>query len=561
MVAGGGPAAANLGRLAGSVSACLGFRAPGSAAAADAPRSYLMDGASSTQDADLRAAAAQLGFDNAGGLFDGSLGGSMSGVDGDNGSATSNGLRNAGQTLGRQANTAFEAMAAAADTAQGNPTVLRDVISHQLGPIPHLLDGLVSGCAALAPTGSDSMSSGVGGVGIGYGSSMTGHGVVGGGAGGVSGSELSSLKRPKEESPDDEDGRPGKKLAREPSGGGGEGSASNSTNTSTGAGVGSGNGPGVTNTGAMTTANSVTTSTITATGASTGSGGASQSENGGGASLSPAAAAPPASNLLARADVAAADFRHGGGEELMALLEAKVGRLFSLEAEYTHVRATSMSKGVLTEANNSAPAGRGGIEGTSTMMMLTGIKNESQDDMNTAVNGAVGSVGGGSVMGTVTGTSAAITGGMAESSEGGEAGGRVEAAGNVKRVLARLKAVRAGHFVVYVQFDVGGNVYRPCDVSVLSWGEAGENDLSGRGCGVGSDGNKGRTRGFMEALNGTKPWRTSQHTAFIRVSGHAYQVSRVESSRCRVGILVSVALAFICACFACLVFCHIYFLF
>lgn len=87
MVSGGGAAAANLGRLAGSVSARLGFRAPGSTASSEAGRAYLGGAGGTAQDADLRAAEGSLGLGrgNGGGV-----------------SPTSTGLRMAGQTLGRQ---------------------------------------------------------------------------------------------------------------------------------------------------------------------------------------------------------------------------------------------------------------------------------------------------------------------------------------------------------------------------------------------------------------------------------------------------------------------------
>lgn len=426
MVAGGGPAANNLGRLAGSVSAQLGFRAPGSMASADSTRSYLSGAGGTAQDADLRAAAASLGFERG------------------RGAASPTSLRSAGQTLGRQANTAFEAMAAAADTSQGNPSVMRDVISHQLGPMPRLLDGLVSGCAAVAPAASCTSAGG---------------GMM----------SLPNNKRPKEDCLDDDD-RPGKKVARGDLDG--DIGVSGGQLTSMAAGDGS-------------------QDTKVASDAGVGTGTTAGSENGGGASLSPAAAAPPASNLLARP--AAADFRHGGGEELMALLKAKVGRLFSLDAEYTHVR-----RGV--PENNGAPAARG----------TEGNKNSSSPANRSS-----------------TATSAAV--GTAES--GGDVNSGGAKADGLRRVLSRLKAVRQGHFVVYVKFDVPGNEFRPCDVCVLSWGEAGEVDNGNGGSLVKTDceGEGPRSVGsFMDSMDGSKPWRTTQHTAFGRVSSHAFQVGLVS---------------------------------
>lgn len=222
------------------------------------------------------------------------------------------------------------------------------------------------------------------------------------------------------------------------------------------------------------------------------------SENGRGASLSPALAAPPASNLLARP--AAADFHHGGGEELMALLEARVGRLFSLNAEYTHVwgavpqngRAPT-ARGAKGETTTAATPGSGGSSSPANGLLSTGVESTKGVGTN-----------------------------------------------NRRRVLVRLKAVRAGQFVVFVQFDVPGNEFRPRDVSVLSWGEAEESfadnarSTPGNGnatWGVKTEGGQGvgGTGGgsFVDAMHGSKPLRTSQHTAFTRVSVHAFQV-RVE---------------------------------
>lgn len=96
VVASGEPAAGNLGRLASSVSACMGFRAPSTTVAPDAPRPYLTDG-TGAQDADLRAAAVHLGLDGAGGLDGLGSGGGDNLV-----STTPSGLRNVGETLGRQ---------------------------------------------------------------------------------------------------------------------------------------------------------------------------------------------------------------------------------------------------------------------------------------------------------------------------------------------------------------------------------------------------------------------------------------------------------------------------
>lgn len=374
-----------------------------------------------------------------------------------------------------QANNAFEAMAAAADTAPGNPAVLSDVIAHQLGPLPRLLDGFASGCATLPPLATASSTTN-------FGSSLPNSMGGGGGGGDIisNASPNSSLKRPKSECLEEDDRPPGKKFARGDSTGGvgGAGAA-----TSGGGSDAAGNG----NSGA-------------------GSGGlgigaaghmSSRSENGGGASPSPAAAAPPASNNLL-AQPATADFRHGGGEEMVALLKAKVGRLFSLEAEYTHVRSNNANGSVLAAC---------GVNGTAA----------------TAVGGVASD------------SSVKPEGSRPDGVGGGETGADSGGADDLRRVLYRLKAVRAGQFVAYIQFDVAGNEFRPCDVSVLSWGEAGEGSASatdanggveaedGGSAGVGDSAATGQ-RGFMDALDGTTPWRTSQHTAFIRVSGHAYQV-------------------------------------
>lgn len=451
MVAEGGPAATNLGRLANGVSSSLGFRAPGSVTRADSPRPYLAGGV----DADLRAVESGLGFTDVLGVEDTSAG------------VTPAGLRNVGQTLGRQANNAFEAMAAAADTSQGDPAALSDVISHQLGPLPRLLNGFASGCAALTPPVSHAS--------VGNGAASSAGSLTSlpsaGGDNNSNAPSNSALKRPKSECSDDNE-RLGKVPRMESGGiGGGSGPA---TSAFAGGGDPADNGS-----------------------AGAGAGSMSRPENGGGASSSPAAAAPPASNLLARPTTA--DFRHGGGEEMMALLKAKVGRIFSLEAEYTHVRSN----------NGPVPAALG-VNGTETLAVAAAGSGGEQD-------------GGGDV-----GT-AVSTGG----DKSGSAAGDNVGTNGLRRVLARLKAVRAGQFVAYIQFDVAGNEFRPCDVSVLSWGEAGEGSSAaassavvksegGGGQGSASDGSSS-PREFMNALDGTKPWRTSQHTALIHVSGHAYQ--------------------------------------
>lgn len=335
-------------------------------------------------------------------------------------------------------------MAAAADTNPGNPSLLRDVISHQLGPMPRLLDGLAYGCAAAIPP-SPSLS-GVVADGNNSGSNNNSNNNVGGNNGIMS--VMHNNKRPKEEGPDD-DNRPGKKAAHGNDRFGGSGGNSSGL----GALLGNSSSVAAPSSGAATT-----TAASAATATTTGM--AMVSENGRGASLSPAVAASPASNLLARP--VAADFRHGGGEELMALLKAKVGRLFSLDAEYTHVR-----RGV--SESNGTPTARG-AEGKSE----------------------------------------------AAASDGAGAG-----VSGVRRVLARLKAVRAGQFVVNVKFDVAGKKEcRPCDVAVLSWSEVAESESSSAAA-VKTEAHKAN---FMDVMDGSKPWRTSQHTAFLRVSGHAFQV-------------------------------------
>lgn len=411
VVADGGPAAANLGRLARTVSAQLGYREQGSTAAADSARPYLGGAA---QDPELLAAETSMGLGRGAGV-----------------APTAVGLRSAGQTLGRQAHSAFEAMATAADVNNGNPALLPNVISHQLGPMPRLLEGLVAGCAAVVPSSPPGPAVPAAAAG-----SISNNNGIGVPKDGAAAPPLSN-KRVKEECDDGDNGRPEKKMALEQKGG------LSSSSSSTAAGGGD-------HGGAATV----------------------KSENGQGASSSPATAAPPASsNLLALP--ASADFRHGGGEELMSLLKAKVGRLFSLDAEYTHVRMGDVPQ-------NGTPAARGGGEG---------MKDEGS-------------------------------------------GGRL------KSVLSRLRAERAGQFVVHIKFDVAGkNACRPCDVSVLSWNEAqdggaasssGSNAASGGGAAanaaVKAEGGQHGGSDFMDAVGGSKPWRTSQHTAFVRVSGHAFQV-------------------------------------
>ncbi|CAN0533410.1 unnamed protein product [Ectocarpus sp. 12 AP-2014] len=456
VVAGGGTAATNLGRLAGTVSAQLGFRAPGSTAAADSSRSYLGGAA---QDPDLLAAEVSLGMGQSG---------LASGGGGGGGAPTASGLRSAGQTLGRQANSAFEAMATAADVNKGNPALLHNVINHQLGPMPRLLNGLVSGCTVVVPAPSVAAVPPAGSSSRGSGPAQDGTAAATAAAGAAP--PAISNKRTKDECGDGDDGRPEKKIAL---GGGGGGDRSGSSS------------PTMSPSMAAAAAAAAAAATSGSNDALLGS------ENGGGASSSPATAAPPASsNLLARP--ASADFRHGGGEELMALLKAKVGRLFSLSAEYTHVRT-----GVVPE--NGSPAARGGGE----------VGKKQEDGLTN---------GGGAAAAATTTAVGTTTAGDVKSDVGG---------GGLRRVLARVKAVRAGHFVVHMMFDVAGsNECRPCDVSVLSWNEAQEGESAfagGADARVKVEGGGQSGGGFMDTVHGSKPWRTSQHTAFIRVSGHAFQ--------------------------------------
>lgn len=344
------------------------------------------------------------------------------------------------------------------------------------------------------------------GMGIAGGNNVSSVGVVGG---------LMPLsnKRPKDEFDDGGSvgGRPGKKVARgdRSSNGSGGGNGSGEVGLAAagmgmgtqGSGAGGGGSPsGALGGGSGGLGGSEQRSSDVQGGSGLASG---ESENGGGVSLSPAAVAPPASNLLARP--ASADFYHAGGEELMALLRAKVGRLFSLEAEYTHVRRAGVSSDT-----NGPPAARGRAEGTTKKTKIEGLGG--------------GGIGGAGV--------------------GGEGVGKVAGGGGLRRVLGRLKAVRAGQFVVNVKFDVSGNnVFRPCDVSVLSWAEAHEPDATGGAAGgigggvggggggcvsmvkvEGGQGGGGGGGAFMDSLDGSKPWRTSVNTAFVRVSGHAFQV-------------------------------------
>lgn len=410
-VAGGGSAAANLGRLASTISAKLGYRELGSTAAADSARSYLGGAA---QDPELVAAELSLGLGR-----------------GADASPTASGLRGVGQVLGRQAHSAFEAMATASDVNKGNPALLPNVIYHQLGPMPRLLEGLISGCAAVVAPPSVPA---------------------------VPAAAALNNKRGKASCDDADNGRPEKKIAL--------GERDKSGSLSPAAATGAATTPGV---GGLSTTGS---------------------ENGQGASASPAVAAPlAASNLLARP--ASADFRHGGGGELMALLKARVGQLFSLDAEYTHVRMGAVPQ-------NGTPTARGGGEGKEEGMATTAANGSAETAAEAAKDAAKPGSG-------------------------------------LRKVLCRLKAVRAGQFVVHIKFDVAGNdASRPCDVSVLSWNEAQDNAAADGAAGaaaVKAEAKQGGGSDFMDAVNGSKPWRTSQHTAFVRVSGHAFQVRRRAGQR------------------------------
>ena len=470
-VAGGGPAAANLGRLAGIISAKLGYREHGSTAAADSARSYLGGAA---QDPELVAAEMSLGLGR-----------------GADATPTATGLRGVGRTLGRQAHSAFEAMATASDVNKGNPALLPNVIYHQLGPMPRLLEGLVSGCAAVVPPPPSvpavpAAATAGGSAGNNGNSSSSGSSIMPKVNAVTAAAAPPALnnKRAKDECDDADNGRPEKKMALGGGGGGGDREKS----------------------GSASPANSAASTAAAAAGTVPGVGGPSTagSENGQGASSSPATAAPPAaSNLLARP--ASADFRHGGGGELMALLKAKVGRLFSLDAEYTHVRMGAVPQ-------NGTPAARGGGEG------------KMEEGTAAAANGsAVAAV-------SIAGNAAA---------EAAAAAGDAKPESGLRRVLCRIRAVRAGQFVVHIKFDVAGqNACRPCDVSVLSWNEAQENAAASPGGSAASGAgganmavktealSGGASVDFMDAVNGAKPWPTSQHTAFVRVSGHAFQVRK-----------------------------------
>lgn len=197
------------------------------------------------------------------------------------------------------------------------------------------------------------------------------------------------------------------------------------------------------------------------------------SEKGGGASLSPATPAPPASNLLARR--ATSNFRHEGGGKLIDVLREKVGGLFSLNAEYTQVKGRDVcdNGGIATLDNGGVPNG--------------GVDDAAHD---------------------------------------------TKAAG-VRRVLSRLEAIRAGQFVMNVQFDVVGDELRPWDLSVISCAEAKEADSSKSygDSGIQASGDQwiggARGGGSLKTMEGSKPWRTSNHAAFARVSSHAFKVSPV----------------------------------
>lgn len=454
VVADGGPAAANLGRLARNMSAQLGYREQGSTAAADSARPYLGGAA---QDPELLAAETSLGLGRGAGA-----------------APTAGELRSAGQTLGRQAHSAFEAMATAADVSNGNPALLPNVISHQLGPMPRLLDGFVSGCTAIVPPSPAVLAvPGAAAAAAAAGVSNSSTTSAAKDAAAAAAPPLSN-KRVKEECDDGDVGPPEKKMALEHKSG--------------------------------LTACSTAASRSSVAGGDNGGAASVKSENGQGASSSPATAAPPASsNLLARP--ASADFRHGGGEELMALLKAKVGRLFSLDAEYTHVRMGDVP-------HNGTPAARGGGEG---------IKDEG--------TGAAAAANGG----TTAAPTAIATAAAAQDASPSK---------GLRSVLSLLKAERAGHFVVHVKFDIAGkNTCRPCDISVLSWKEAQESAAAASGNAAGgggaaanaavkAEGDQGGSSDFMGAVDGSKPWRTSQHTAFVRVSGHAFQVTRTSVMFC-----------------------------
>lgn len=228
--------------------------------------------------------------------------------------------------------------------------------------------------------------------------------------------------------------------------------------------------PSSTNAGGTPGSGSQDASTADTSGAGAASSNAMGAENGGGVSLPSAVSAPQTANLMMVP--ATTTFRQGGPERLMKLLKEKVGRLFTLEAQCTRVRSIPQS------GNGTSSA-----DGSPSVDVDKGVAQSGLMDTTPQPGGGDPALGAGTKKG-------------------------------FRQVLARLKALRAGHFVVYIAFDITSNEQRPRDVSVLAWAEAGENDVSGANS----------PRGFKQVMDGTAPLRQSQHNTYIRVSSHAYQV-------------------------------------
>lgn len=336
--------------------------------------------------------------------------------------------------------------------------MMRDVISHQLGSMPHRLDSFM-GCSRSLNPGQGSASGAAVNVGnsgapLGVGGAGSGVGVPAGnpgvnvGAAGVSppGSHSLSLKRPNEENLEEDEEEddannnpPVKKLAIDGSSSAGLKNTPQAvpvTSVSVGA-SGSQDSPGV-SASAGIGINAACTGVMTAA-----SNSSAKAENGVGASL-PAVAAPPSSNLMMPSAVFNAPLTMG--KDLVARLNNELGGHFEFVPKYTHVRSEQSGNGGSSNGDQRASAAQGS---------------------------------------------------------------------SFQEVIARLKAVRPGEFVAFMDFDVAGN-RRPCNVNIVSWSESSDTDVGA------TDGDSAT---FVGSVEGLKAAPTSKHTVFQRVSAVAYQVS------------------------------------
>ncbi|CAN0453287.1 unnamed protein product, partial [Discosporangium mesarthrocarpum] len=133
------------------------------------------------------------------------------------------------------------------------------------------------------------------------------------------------------------------------------------------------------------------------------------------------------------------------GEEMLGILQSRLGEVFLFEAEYTHVQ---VGKGEMGAGSRAPVAAAAAAAAAQEVVVKAEGEGEGKD-----------------------GPAAAE--GAGERDQGPTAGGPVAGIGprakpglQVQRVVNRIKAVKAGQFVVYVGFDAPAKMWRPTGVSV-----------------------------------------------------------------------------------------------